>query len=56
MIPMSNLALSVVEGEREGEKKKTLKVPMIFVSCLYYKALTSLQILDAKLFFVCFLR
>lgn len=50
MIPMS-----VVEGEREGEKKKTLKVPMIFISCLYYnKALTSFQILDVKLFFCLF--
>lgn len=55
MIPMSNPALSMVEGEREGEKKKTLKVPMIFISCLYYnKALTNFQILDAKLFLFVF--
>lgn len=55
MIPLSNLDWSSVEGEREGEKKKTLKVPMIFISCLYYnKALTSFQILDAKLFLFVF--
>lgn len=45
----------VIDGRRKGGREKTLKVPMIFISCLYYnKALTSFQILDAKLFLFVF--